>query len=752
MTQSASQDWIATLRSTELFAALDQTTLEHLATELTEVHVTAGQQLVRQGEPGDSLFVVLQGRFDVLLDTEQVVDQLQPGAVVGEIALILGGTRQATVQASEDSLTLELSRERFDRLLEKHPEIMTPFTHALQDRMRVVRIAGYLKSLFGELEADALWEIQKQISWVHLASGEELFHQGEDADGAYIVAVGRLRVIVDERGGGERIIDEVGPGQWVGEMALLTRSARSATVYAARDTELVWLSQAVFDELIAKNPTAMLATSRLLVDRLQKQMQARAAGASAPRSGPQATTFAVLPATPEVGARAFTDGLVQTLSRYGSVLRLDASTVDARLGKDGIAQVAYDHPAHLRLTPWLIEQESAYDYVVYEAEPTWSGWNERAIRQVDHILSVVDARANSSISRVEEAMEARFHGARAPARSLILLQGPGQRSFPGTRRWLEKRQLDSHFHVRRGMRKDIERVVRILIGRAVSVVCGGGGSRGYAHVGVLQAFEEVGVPVDAIAGTSMGSLVSGPYAMGLNSQEVLALLRPILDRLIDPTLPIVSLASARRVIDGANRVIGPLDIEDLAIPYFCVSTNLTRGQGVVHRTGPMVTAMRASAAIPGIYPPVPWNGTDLLVDGGLSNNVPVDLMADFYPGLVVGIDVMPDVDLVANEGLPIYLSGWRVAWQKLNPWAESIGMPNILSILIRCVTTASQTLGKTELAADVASLYLRPPVKEWNPVDFKAGPSIAKQGFTGTIEQVRAWWAETKEFAMGRDT
>ncbi|MCG8420325.1 MAG: patatin-like phospholipase domain-containing protein [Proteobacteria bacterium] len=762
MNHSPSRTRTAVLFSTKLFADLDEATVESIAREFDEMEIAAGENLVRQGDPGDSLFVVQAGRLRVVLEgeREQIVNQLGPGDLVGEMALILGGDRSATVQALERTRVLRLSRQRFDRLVETHPELMATLSQALHKRMRRLRMAGYLRSLFGELDIEALTEIEDSMTWVHVAGGEELFRQGDAADGAYIVAGGRLRVVVADagsnRGGddsddsrasrgsgsGERTLDEIGPGQWIGEMALLTRKERSATVYAVRDSELLWLSQSVFDDLIVKYPRAMIETSRLLVHRLQRQTSSERSVSAEARS------FAIVPASPDIAINAFCEQLVRALSRHDSVVHLTPQRVDQELGKRGISRISGDDPANLRLVPWLIEQENNHRYVVYQADSHWSPWSDRAIRHADHILIVADDRYSPAIGESEARMASRFATVRAPRRSLVLLHAPAKTAFPGTARWLKIRHVDAHYHIRRGSASDMDRLARFLTGHAICLVLGGGGSRGYAHVGVIRGFEELGIPIDAIAGTSIGAVVAGAHALGMKWAELLGVLRPVFDSLIDPTLPIVSLASGRRAVLGGDQVAGSLHIEDLAIPYFCISTNLTRGQEVVHRRGSLATATRASGSLPGIFPPVPWNG-DLLVDGGLSNNVPVDTMVRLFHGAVVAIDVMPEVDLVAGRELPMHLSGWKVAWRMVNPLSQRVDMPNIVTILTRAVTTASHSLRRAEMARQLAALYLKPPVKQWNLLNFKAAPSIAEQGYRGTIETLRAWWQQAGKHLIG---
>jgi hypothetical protein len=124
-------------------------------------------------------------------------------------------------------------------------------------------------------------------------------------------------------------------------------------------------------------------------------------------------------------------------------------------------------------------------------------------------------------------------------------------------------------------------------------------------------------------------------------------------------------------------------------------------------------------------------------------------MAAQHRGIIVAVDVIPETDLVARGELPNHLSGWRVAWRYMNPFKEAIGMPNILSILLRSVTTASHSLSKGKQTLDRSALYLRPPVGRWNILDFDEAGPIADQGYRWSIGRLREWWARERAAIMG---
>ncbi len=729
------------LSSAELFAGLDLGLLEHMTLAFQEAELAPGEILMRQGEDADFLALVLAGRLEVVLEGEREVrlHECGAGSVVGEVALVVGGQRSATVRAVEPTRVLRLSRASFDRLLEQDPTRTAPLARALVERTRRVRLAAHLPKLFGPLEPETLGEIEGEIEWVELGNGEVLFRQGDEpTDGVYIVVGGRLRVVVEEETG-ERWIDDAGRGEWVGEMALLTAGGRSATVYAVRDSELARLSRAAFERLTAKYPKAMLATARLLVTRLARQMRGPV------RPPTAAATFAVVPASPEVEVEDFACLLSAALGSFGSTLHLSAERVDYYLEKPGIAGVADDHAAHFRLAQWLIEQEAVHRFVVYQTEGAWSGWSQRSVRHADHILIVADAGLDPAPGELEERLAASFPASRAPKRSLVLLRPEVGGAISalrrtGTGRWLAERRLDDHYHLRAGSAADFARLARTLTGNAIGLVLGGGGARGYAHLGVLRVLDELGVPVDAIGGTSAGALFAAAHAVGRPIPWMIDLMAKHGAKRRDTTLPLVSLLAGRILASVLRQSLGGWRIEDLPIPYFCISTDLTHAEEVVHRRGSLERAVRASMSLPGIVPPA-TRGGDLLIDGGLFNNLPIDVMTSIgRGGPVVAVDVSPREDLRAAAELTSELSGWRLLWRRLNPFVEELDVPSLADILLHTIQVGSVRSQREQEAAGLAALYLRLPLDGWKLLDLHAAAEIAAAGYEAAREPIRRWW------------
>ncbi|MEM1043912.1 MAG: patatin-like phospholipase family protein [Bacteroidota bacterium] len=205
---------------------------------------------------------------------------------------------------------------------------------------------------------------------------------------------------------------------------------------------------------------------------------------------------------------------------------------------------------------------------------------------------------------------------------------------------------------------------------------GGGGARGFAHVGVLKVLAREGIQADVIAGTSMGGLIGAAYASGspveLIEREVLGLAqRSRLLRLADRIPSLQALLSGKRLETYLAEVMGAdSTFADLRRPLSLVTSDLVTGREVVLTRGPLVPAMRATMSLPGIFAPVEM-GRYRLVDGGILNNVPADRTRDLGADVVMAVDVLPhfpanqlgEAPRVEALELPLVPPGVRDVWE-----------------------------------------------------------------------------------------
>ncbi|HSD42105.1 MAG TPA: patatin-like phospholipase family protein [Burkholderiales bacterium] len=599
----------------------------------------------------------------------------------------------------------------------------------MQHTLRHSRLAEHLAGLFDAADPAVLAEIEANAQWLSLGGGETLFRRGEPGDAAYIVISGRLRIV-----DGARALNEVGAGETLGEMALLSGEPRSATVFAVRDSLLARLPADAFNRLVHRHPSVLRRITGHLVERLRHINAAPARAQSGVR------TIAVVPADARTAITAFARRLVDALAVHGATLHLDAERVNRELGRDGAAGCEGSDAGSVGLVGWLNEQELRHRFVVYEAGEPASRWTERAMRQADHVLFVADSGGQGGERAVERYLADRTPGAQTPRASLVLVRSTHATPPESTSAMLDGCRVDAHYHVAMDSQADFARLARCLAGAAIGLVLGGGGARGFAHLGVLRALAESGVPVDWVGGTSIGGIIAALVAQGVPPEETLARCRRHFQALRDPTLPLVALLAGRRIRARLEDAFGAVAIEDLPLPYFCVSTNLTRAAQALHERGPLARAIRASISLPGILPPMRLDA-DLHVDGGLVNNLPIDVMAAKPEvGAVIAVDVGAELEMGAPAGFEPELSGWRVLWERFAPRPGRDRPPTIMSVLTRSSFVASVYWARERHTAEQASLYLRVPVADLRLLAFERIDDIAARGYDATREAIKVWW------------
>jgi lysophospholipid hydrolase len=723
-----------------VFAGLSADVLSELAAIATRVVVAPDELVVRQGDAGDALYVIVSGALDVVLELDsgerQLLARLGAGDCVGEMALLSQRARSATVIARTPAQLVRIGSDAFEPVLVRHPSIRAHLIAFAARRLPSLRLAA--TGLFVGMDSAALERFDQESNWVRLRGGETLVTQGDRADDMFVVVHGSLEVVVANRDGRTRLVDVLGPGASVGEMALLTDEPRSATVRAIRDSELVRISKQDFLRLLDEHPRTAVELSRTLVRRLKQTT-------SAPRVTRFAHTVALVPSSRAGVPREFAPQLAEALRVSGdAVLRLSSATVDAELGR-GAAQTPFDDMANGKLLNWLNEREQLFRYVMYECDPGLTQWTQRCLRQADLVLAIALAEGDPAPGEVERALLARdtaTPGAPPPRYELVLLHAPGTAQPRGTARFLHARTAGSvaaHHHVRLQRPTDIARLARSISGASLGLVLSGGGARGFAQLGVMRALRELSLDVDVVGGTSMGAIMAGLLAMGHDVETMIEMSRKGFvgyEVMSDLTAPMISLMRGTSTVKLLQALFGDVQVEDLWIPYFCVSSNLSRAEVVVHDEGPLWLWTRASSAIPGIAPPVPYHG-DLLVDGGVLNNLPANIMRERCRGSVVAVDVSAPVELRTSLADVSELSGWPHLARALNPLDKRTPFPNILRILSRTATLGS--VHDQAAMEDIADLYLHPPTDAVDPLNWKGINDVVNIGYEHAYDRIAEW-------------
>ncbi len=560
-------------------------------------------------------------------------------------------------------------------------------------------------TLFSGLDAGLLREIAAVAEWLTLPGGAKLFSAGDPPEALYMVLSGCLGAFSADPIR-RRFIARIAAGEIVGEMGLISGRPRSADVVALRDTELARISASAFNQVLRGHPEAMLRIARLTVDRLA-QSQSQSPLAAAHNRG--ACTFTVLPQSMEVDFGGFASRLVKGLAELGR------------------AELVWSVRAKTHTSQWFNNIEAANDYVVYIADPTPNRWTKLCVRQADALLLL--ARAESPAGSWAALRWPHDHSM-APQRSELVLLHDSTLETGAAARWLAEVPDLPHHHVQ--FPEDYSRLARVLTGRGIGLVLSGGGARGFAHIGVVKALREAGVPVDLVGGTSMGAILGAGVALRWSIDELTdRFRRAFVDSrpLRDYTLPFVSLVSGRKVSTRLYEAFGDLAIEDLPLDFFCVSSNLTTGQTMVHRRGTLWRWLRASVAVPGVLPPVLHRG-EVLVDGGAMNNLPVDAMRELGRGPVIGCDVGADRAFAArSDEIDVPLPWQLLRWRKTRRQC-----PTIFQILWRAgmVNSAASSIAHRAQS----DLILKPPLAEVDMLNWDAFDRAIRAGYEYTVRRL----------------
>jgi NTE family protein len=256
------------------------------------------------------------------------------------------------------------------------------------------------------------------------------------------------------------------------------------------------------------------------------------------------------------------------------------------------------------------------------------------------------------------------------------------------------------------------------------------------HLGLYRALVEAQIPIDAVAGTSAGSLVAAGVAQRWSADEVTEAIRlhTTPKSLLDVTLPMVALSAGRRVTDALERAFGSVEIEDCWIPFRAVSTNLTTLAAEIHRTGPLWRAVRASVAIPGVFPPL-VEPRGVLVDGGLVINLPVaPLRAEFSKAFVISsLAWGPEKSQSGNRPASSGVVGAIEASRRLSRRRRGAREDGLLRTLTRLTS-----LGAAGTAQDRGDVHIDHDASAWGPFDWKAIDAITEVGYRTTRVAVSA--------------
>ncbi|MFI5350826.1 MAG: patatin-like phospholipase family protein [Elusimicrobiota bacterium] len=638
--------------------------------------------------------------------------------------------------------------------------------------------------LFAGLSPEDLGKIAARLQPLSLPKGATLFREGDDPDAMYLIVSGQARRL-RTRDGVESVVAFLSRGEVAGETGILTGIPRTSTVKLDATSEILKLSRKDFEDTLREQPTILLHLSRTLAQRLIVQ------SAGPARPGSDAHLIVLDPALPR-GDRAllsWTLGAELASQTRKRVLLVDLAAEPGAIARAGgltpavigeaelravnlrdpaaIAGLAQEHPDGLDILSvspaalggrlfsslylFLNAVRGGHDYALVVLSGGERGDVERAaLSEADRVLM-----AGCDVLRPQfRQMEAEVPRAVPETSKLLrlwlgdlepedapLLIGADRVMIPWdeaiTEAFARPVSADEALAALPKARPAIARLARRLGGVRVGLALGTGAALGHATIGVLKVFKREGIPVDMIAGTSMGSLIAGCYAAGYEPEEIEQMAIRIDKSWVyenlfwDLTVMRSGIFQGETLLRFIRTYMGSREFSDMDIPFACVAADIETGEEVVLKSGRVAEAIRSSCGLPIIFVPFHLNGR-YLVDGGLVNPVPTRVLADLGADILIAVNLtMPAGDRPHSHSgayaqkparaRPVSLESLRDA-----ATPQLLKNPHIFDVFFNMIYTMEYEVAQSRL--EMAHVVLHPDLKGFSWTELHRAQEIIRAG------------------------
>jgi len=573
--------------------------------------------------------------------------------------------------------------------------------------------------LFGEMDDYQLEKILNATETITFDAGEYLFKQGETGNAFYIVLSGRFRALQNTEEG-IYVLGDISTGEPIGEFSLFTKEKHSASIVALRKSSVLRLDDEEYTTLVQQFPSFANSLTKYVIERLrrnglQKKMDA------APKN------IAVVKLQPDQDVSAFTSEIEQQLQGMGFEINIYDHTSQA----EESYHTTFDN----------MEKQTGLNFLVCDRDH--EEWARQCIAYCDLVIVATAFNEEHSLYDIEKQLDLYSTHVMNKKIYLLLLHPEASPLPANTKRWFEERIIDLHLHIRKNNLPDIRRFCRIVTHQATGLVLGGGGARGFAHVGVLKALLEKGIEVDFVGGTSAGGIYgAGITHADFDMNKLMTLCQKAAQRKPtsnDFTLPFISIMSGKKMRKFLKEVFEDAHFEDLWVNTFCVSTNFSNASLKIHDHGLIRQQVEASIAIPGVFPPVIID-KHLHIDGGIIDNLPVESMHKKPVRNIIAVSLSAEAAAVTDlQEIP---SSWRMFWNKMTN-SDTPSLPGLSSMLINSITINSRHKQETNKAQ--VAIYLELDLKEFKFLDWVRWQQILQKGYDQTTLQLNEM-PEDKQF------
>ena len=677
------------LRLAETLISLLQPILLKLDHALEWVHLDASETLFKEGDPANGIYLILNGRLRQYQKRrtarvsgsnsggtpprDNAIGELTQGESLGEVEVLTATNRDSTVVAVRETELARISRALFEVLAMEHPSIM-------------VRVSRLVARKIMENKSVSL-----DSSYAGNMANIKITKSSPTSDSANYRTISILPVT-------ENLPMEEFATKFISALKQVGRT----TIGLNQSLTLTHLGRHAFDRY------AKLKQSGFFADLEQQYQMVVYIGDSSINSSWNKTC----------------------ISRGDCILLLADATAVPRVSKE-YKKLLLGSKSTANMKLILLHPEP---YVTPGLTHKWL-INRPWINSHHHVqfslprVKIKDSfsKGNSLNGTIEKLTQG--DSTRRTQRNISKFLPFSIKNFSARFLVREKRPFYNQMHRHKD---DFLRLARLLSGQAIGLVLGGGGARGISHLGIIQAIEEQGIPIDIVGGTSIGSFIGGLYARDYNVVSIYGRIKQFSARIsskwrmiLDLTWPVTSYTTGHEFNRGIWKTFGETKIEDFWLPFYCNSTNITDSVEEIHTHGYAWRYIRASMSLAGLLPPLEDDGS-MLLDGGYVDNLPVSEMKKRGCATVFAVDV-GSVDDKTPMRYGDSLNGFWIVFNRWNPFSKHPNIPSMVEIQTRLGYVASVN-ALEEAKKTKGVVYIRPPVEGYDTLAFSKFEELYQLG------------------------
>jgi len=688
-------EFSSTLKKVPLFSDFSMEEVDEISSNFSLVKLSKDKVVLNINEQGKYLYIIKYGQVKIVVpneldNTEEILATLGPGNYFGEMSLLTGEPISATVKTSLDCEFLVLDRETFTSVLKKYSKFTYNISMILSKRLRERNIIKQTNLLSEKVSV--LCEFNDCISArICFLLGLALFNEGLD----------RV-LIIDLKGIENTLLTEFGfvPAKEKLESFITTHDI---------GTDLRNVKGNLLEYEFINN---ILFGVRRKVNRTRQ-----------PYSDSAGDKYEYLPGLYILQMRGIDDKSILK-EQIPPLLGLVAQIYDVVLLNINSESVILNSKA-------LSQSDMAILFSEKNKESLYS-----LSKTLHNLSDQEDIKINNTkigLFAVKKHEVISF----ADLNNIFNTKSIGISNLSMGKDTFEKLDVTSPRDLlEKQIFKRISRFAREITGKTVGLALGGGGARGYAHIGVLKVLESIGFPIDLISGSSMGALIGAVYCMTGSAVETEKILKSELadhGNIFDFTIPVNSFLKGNRIKKISENIFKDLKFSDMVVPFYVVCVDLITGQEVVISDGPIKIAVQASSAIPGIFKPVRWKDK-YLVDGSVINKVPANILHKLKTDLIVSVNVTPDREefmekKAKNKSFFMNLS------KKIPVLRDLLEEPSVLQIINRSLNITNTQMSKA--GAQFTHYEIKPAIEKFDFLNFKNFYPVVSEGENAAKESIK---------------